>query len=452
MISYSIIQKSQLEGALRLDSEYYQPEFLDIQKKLKNLSSIKLGDISFVTDGEHGSPIFDEESGIKYFSSQFVMDGYTSTENIHYIDRRINERNRRSQLAEGDILLSIVGTIGKAAVVLNKDLPANSDRNVATIKIKDKSFLPQYIAVFLNSKLGRFQTLREIAGNVQPIIILSKIRELLIPIISIELQNKISTFYDQFLGELESSENLYYQAEQVLLKKLGLKDFELDDELYNVVNFSEVESVNRIDAEYFQPKYGKLVSKLKAQNAKELGSLVFIKKGVEPGSELYEEEGKLFIRVSNITKQGLVDGNQKYISEDLYLKLEKNYQPKEGEILLTKDATPGIAYVLKEQARGVLSGGILRLKIGGGIDAEYLALCINSLVGQMQAERDAGGSIIKHWRPEQIKNILIPILPKSTQQKIADLVHQSHKARREAKQLLEEAKQKVEELIEKEEK
>ena len=33
MITYSIIQKSQLEGAKRLDAEYYQPEyFIDFSK------------------------------------------------------------------------------------------------------------------------------------------------------------------------------------------------------------------------------------------------------------------------------------------------------------------------------------------------------------------------------------------------------------------------------------
>jgi hypothetical protein len=44
----------------------------------------------------------------------------------------------------------------------------------------------------------------------------------------------------------------------------------------------------------------------------------------------------------------------------------------------------------------------------------------------MQIERDAGGSIIAHWKPEQIKKLWVSILPKSTQRKIADLVHQSH--------------------------
>lgn len=67
----------------------------------------------------------------------------------------------------------------------------------------------------------------------------------------------------------------------------------------------------------------------------------------------------------------------------------------------------------------------------------------------MQIERDAGGSVIAHWKPEQIKKLQVSILPKSIQQEIADLVRQSHQARKKAKELLEKAKREVEELIEK---
>jgi restriction endonuclease S subunit len=75
-------------------------------------------------------------------------------------------------------------------------------------------------------------------------------------------------------------------------------------------------------------------------------------------------------------------------------------------------------------------------------------LCINSILGKFQVERDAGGSIITHWKPEQVKNLLVPILPIETQRKIAVLVRQSRETRKKAKELLETAKQKVEEAIE----
>jgi len=244
------------------------------------------------------------------------------------------------------------------------------------------------------------------------------------------------------------SELFYKQAENLLLGELGLKDFDFEKISSSIVNFSDILEARRMDAEYFQPKYEKLISKIESQNHKRLGDLVSVKKGVEIGAEQYQDEGKPFIRVSSMGKFEINDGNQKYLSEKLYEELKNNFQPQVGEILLTKDATPGIAYVLKENIEGIISGGTLRLKLKEKIEAEYLALCLNSIIGQMQAERDAGGSVIAHWKPEQIKNVVIPILPSETQQKIAELVRQSHEARKKAKELLEEAKRKVEEMIE----
>jgi restriction endonuclease S subunit len=243
--------------------------------------------------------------------------------------------------------------------------------------------------------------------------------------------------------------NLYSQAGNLLLEELGLKDFEVKDDLSYIVNLSEIKFAHRADAEYFQPKYDKLVDKIKNKNARTLGEIASMKKGIEPGAEAYQDEGQLFIRVSSLSKYGVEDKDQKYLSGELYQKLKSNHEPKVGEILLTKDATPGIAYVVKEQVEGIISSGILRLKLKEKeMENEYLALCLNSIVGQMQTERDGGGSIITHWRPEQVKSVIIPVLPKPTQQKIADLVQKSYEARSKAKQLLSEAKSKVENLIE----
>ena len=153
--------------------------------------------------------------------------------------------------------------------------------------------------------------------------------------------------------------------------------------------------------------------------------------------------------MSNLSVDGLIERDQKYIDEELHNELAKQYEPKMGELLLSKDATPGVAYVVKEPIEGIIAGGILRLTVDETrINKEYLALCINSLIGKLQIERDGGGSVIKHWRPEQIKKLTIPLLPSHTQQKVESLVQQSHEARRKAKGLLEEAKRNVEQEIE----
>ena len=447
-MTYSIIQKSQLEGASRLDAEYYQPEYLAMAKTLTSSSGLMLGEIAFITDGEHGSPAYDEDSGIKYYSGQFIEDGYLLHEGMHCIDKRIDEKNKRSRLAEGSILLSIVGTVGKAGIVQKENLPGNTDRNVATIKITNKKYSPKFITPYLLSRYGTFQTEREVAGNVQPIMILYKVRDIVIPDINTSAQIEVSELFDKYLALVRNAETLYSQAEQLLLEELGLEDTQFGEDLAYSVKFSDVKTAGRMDADYFQPKYEKLMEQVASHGGRPLGEIVSVKKGVEPGAEAYRDEGKLFIRVSSISKQGVTDKDQKYLGEKLYKELKETYQPRVGEILLTKDASPGMAYVLKEPIEGIVSGGVLRLKAKEDIGPEYIALCINSSVGQMQVERDAGGSVIAHWKPEQVKSMLIPILPKPIQQKIADLVRQSYEARKKSKELLESAKHKVEELIE----
>jgi hypothetical protein len=267
-----------------------------------------------------------------------------------------------------------------------------------------------------------------------------------------EFQMKISIIIDKSFALLKQSRYLYSQAETLLLEELGLKDLKPKYEKTYTAKLSDVFSVHRVDAEYFQPAYEEVIEKLRENNI-ELQPLrkfiLSIQRGIESGSENYRDEGKPFIRVSNLSKYGFTNRYQKYLSEELYQQLREIYEPKQGDFLLTKDATPGIAYVVKEQIEGIISSGILRLQINDSeINKEYLALCINSIVGKIQVERDCGGSVILHWKPEQVKRLQIPILPLETQQEIASLVQQSHEARKKAKELLEIAKRAVEIAIE----
>ncbi|MEH7469699.1 hypothetical protein V7195_24575, partial [Priestia megaterium] len=77
----------------------------------------------------------------------------------------------------------------------------------------------------------------------------------------------------------------------------------------------------------------------------------------------YVESGKLFIRVSNVKENAIVTGaSDKYITEELYKTL-KSYKPNARDILLTKDGTPGVCYVLENAMEGVISGGIVKMTV-----------------------------------------------------------------------------------------
>jgi hypothetical protein len=247
----------------------------------------------------------------------------------------------------------------------------------------------------------------------------------------------------------------YKKAEAMLLDELGLLKWKPKHRLSFIKNFSDTKSVDRIDAEYFQPMYEEIVKAVKSsRNQACLGDIVSIKKCIEPGSDAYRDNGIPFLRVSNLSKYGINNDNQQFLLESLYDTL-KAHQPKKGEILLSKDASPGIAYYLKDTpGKMIPSGGILRLTVKDtdSIRPEYLTLVLNSIIVQKQIERDAGGSVINHWLVDQVRNTLFPILPVSVQKPISEKVDQSFSDREQSKRLLDIAKRGVEMAIEKNEK
>lgn len=445
MITYSVIQKFQLEGAKRMDAEYYQPEYLELNKKLKNLGAVFLKNIAIETKLKF------KPKKQEFFQYIEISKVNTNTGEYEKIKIAGEEAPDRAQciVQKDNLIVSMVRPNRNAVSFVKEDIK-NLVCSSGFAVLKSYKIEPEYLFAYLKSKPMIKQLERQITATMYPAVTAEDILNAKIYLGNKKFNNEVKNKVIEAQNELKNAKSLYQQAENLLLRELKISEKDLDNQLSCIVNLSDAKDANRFDAEYFEPKYKKLISLIRANGGTNLGDLVSVKKGIEPGAESYREEGKQFIRVSSLSKYEISDSEQKYLSEELYNKLKIDYQPQKGEILLTKDASPGIVYILKENIEGIISSGILRLKLKNKeIEDEYLALCLNSIIGKMQAERDAGGSVIMHWKPEEIKNVIIPILPKPVQEKISSFVRQSFESRKRAKQLLEEAKIKVESLIEK---
>lgn len=443
MITFSIIQKSQLEGAERLDAEYYQPEYLKKSRKLKQHGFVPLQSIAYITDGEHGSPIWDEKSGIKYFSAQHVKEGLIDDVDTKTISEIINSRNKRSQLAYGDILLSTVGTIGMAGLVRQHNLPANIDRHVARIVLKENTLDPEFLVAFLNSSYGRFQSFRESTGNVQLNLFIEKINTLLVPKNN---EPSISSLVKSAFQLTNDSVSLYQQAEELLLKELGLMDFQEENELSYVVNFPEVQNANRVDADYFQPKYNILDSKIKKYGARRLTEIVQnVPARFSPKADKYYK----YVELSNISSSnGIIDGFDEVLGKDAPSRAKRVLEAGDVIVSSVEGSLDKVAIVSEDQNNYLASTGFFQLR-SAEILSETLLIIAKSTVMQWQMKKYCAGTILTAVPNESLEKMLIPVLPMEKQKQIADLVKKSHDARKKSKELLEEAKRKVEEMIEK---
>lgn len=204
----------------------------------------------------------------------------------------------------------------------------------------------------------------------------------------------------------------------------------------------------RMDAEFYQQKYDDLFYRLNCFPCKKLGDIVNFTKSIEPGSDSYSDEGIPFVRVSDITRYGITKPEIK-LPYNLTDNIEDLFT-KKGTILLSKDGSIGIAYKVEESNPFITSSALLHLHVlnENEIDPDYLTLVLNSKIVQMQAERDAGGSIIQHWKPSEIFNVIIPVLDKNIQNSISNKIKKSFEFRKKSQKMLEQAIYLVETAIE----
>ena len=437
----------------RIDSEYYYKRFIEVDKVTRRKRHQKISEFATVTDGEHGSPDLDEDSGIIYLSGQNVKDNFIDLSNIQYCSERLHKKNLRSSVKVGNVLMSIVGTVGKATVVY-EEFTGNTDRNVATIKDINSDFSPYFISTFLNSYYGISQTERLSTGNVQPLLNLLQVKSILIPSLEqkfqIEIKNVVKTAH--FLKSRSSY--FYQQAEDLLLSELNLKDWQPTKETIAIKSFKEsFLSSSRLDAEYYQPKYDQAEKAIKncgfpTQN---LGSLI---EPIQNGFDYreYTEEGTPYIRVGDV-KNGQINIESTVKIPISMADVDKPVGLQIGDILFTRKGSFGNSAVVTElEVNGIISSEIMLVRLTSiskqTILPEYVSLFLNSQFGYLQVERRVHGVAYYSISQPDLANLLIPILPKSQQENIVEKIKSSFLLKLKSKQLLEIAKIGVEKAIE----
>jgi restriction endonuclease S subunit len=158
-----------------------------------------------------------------------------------------------------------------------------------------------------------------------------------------------------------------------------------------------------------------------------------------------------YIRGTDLKNGTINTDDLAYISPEDQIEIKK---AKEGDVVVTRVGTIGLsARIPKECEGGTISDNLIRLRFDQQkLSSYYLALFLGSLLGVNLMIKNSRGSVQQRLNQETLKEVIIPLLPLSTQQKIASLVQQSHEARKKAKELLEVAKKAVEIAIEKSEK
>ena len=389
---------------------------------------------------------------IKFIKTDNLRDNDIKFPFSHYLSALGNSEIKRTELQENDIITTIIGAtydvIARSCIIRKEILPANINQNIAHIRPDKEKIVPEYLNVYLNSKYGKMY-LEYLSRQMEQVNLnCEEVGNVLVPLFSTSFQQHIESIVKYAHINITKSKSLYSEAEDLLLIELGLKGWQPNNKPVNIKQLKESYlKSGRLDAEHYMVKYDELEALIKSVSYKTIAEIQqFNARGVQPD---YIQGGEVsVVNSKHILEHGLDYDNFEHTTT-AFLNSHNRARIEYGDILIyTTGANIGRTQVYLKEEPAVASNHVNILRVQD-VNPIYLALVLNSQVGRLQTEKLCTGSAQAELYPDDIEKFIVPILPKTTQQTIAEYVQKSISLRNEAKQLLDEAKIMVEKEIEK---
>ena len=209
-----------------------------------------------VRDGTHDTPK-QTETGYKLLTSKHIKNGQITPVDAYYISEEDYKKiNARSLVEQWDVIMSMIGTVGEAAVVRNQ--PNYAIKNVALFKCAGSELKGKWLAYYLSSPDAQGHMSGNQKGSSQQFLSLKQLRSLQIPITDEPYMLKvvdILSAYDDSIENNQKQIKLLEEAAQRLYKEWfvdlrfpGHENTKITDgvpEGWRMAVLSEIASVNK---------------------------------------------------------------------------------------------------------------------------------------------------------------------------------------------------------------
>jgi hypothetical protein len=341
----------------------------------------------------------------------------------------------------GDIILTKGGSVARIGLV-TKEAAACRDLifiNSSTLPETEQVFLYLYFQTdFCNRWL-----IRSSSQTAQPHLTITLVRNLPIFTASDTFKQQCVKMVEKSYKQRNESISTNKQAEQTLLRALGLENWQPPEPLTYTRRASEAFAAGRLDAQFFDPRVDDLLDSIgKSFSLITLSDTGEVLKGI---TVPYHQDGTI-----PIIRSGDLKDIQDEISFLRTLPTEQIFDLQAGDVLISSIGFGSIGKVQvfdKPGRYGTVSEvTVVRQQT---LNPYYLMSFLRSFAGQDQFERFITGATGQlHLYPKDVGKIMVPLLPKDIQNKFESFALEATAARRQAHALLDAAKRAVEIAIE----
>ncbi|MHB8927069.1 MAG: restriction endonuclease subunit S [Bacillota bacterium] len=445
MAVWSSVVTSKLTEDLRLDAEYYRPEYLAQDTAVGGVAHEPLANLAGVSDGNHVSIAESfSDQGVRYLRGQDLSDFFINDKDPKYVPEPTYRSLRRSHMKPGDVLVGIVATIGTVSLVTDR-----FDKLTGNCKIgilRPRSIEPEYLAVYLASAVGQREIRRRVRGTVQTGIVLPDLKNLPIAILSDEIRNAVMDDVVAAMGLRNKAQTRYAEAEALMESALGFGGLDLSQKLFYQRSYGDAQAFDRLDAEYFQPAKKVVLDALEGVSGTAIGAIYQVARQVW----MPAKKGGLVRNYDlSAARQPFLDDTVLPVSPDEVDSAKVKLRP--GDLVVSR-----LRSYLKEIAVVTDTGNIpmvgstefivLRSK-AHSVSPEVLGVYLRSPYVQTVLRWCQDGSNHPRFDQKELLSLRIPDAVLGVQDAIDDCIQTSIAAHRESRRRLNQAKKTVEDAI-----
>ena len=447
-VAFTVRLNTVLRNNLRLNATYYSTEVYKALHILEK-SGYPLEKLGNVVKEVFHLPRFkrtfveDERMGWPYLAPiDLVM--------VRPIRRRFILRDvkepERFFVKKGWLLITCSGAVGRVIYVTKRLEEYFITHDIIRV-ICGSKVLPGYLCAYLSSWIGNVLLTKDEYGMAVRHIEPEHVREIPVPILPSDVQWEIHEMivraWEMRDKAIELEDKAVYLVEKKVLK---LEEQEhVKPSLSFFITLSDILQRDelRLDVTYHSAEATWATAVLKRcgypiKRLKELSLRIFnpppLKRYIVIGEE---NVGEPYLPPAEVLK---LRPTMKRVIAQKIPKVEEWYV-REGWILITQSGIPGIPILVTSRLRGVIvSQNMIRVIPKSEIVMPgYLCAYLMSRVGSILLTRGQFGITVRHLRPRQVGQVLVPIPPKDIQREIHGLVVEAWRLREEANRLEDEA-------------
>lgn len=182
--------KNSFASTGRLDAEYYQPKFEDLEKTIKNNSAYFKQIAEIQSYNSRGlQPEYFELGTLDVINSKHILDDHLDYDNFEKTSEESWGLNSKAHVFENDILIYTTGANIGRTNIYQMDKKALASNHVNILRINDED--PYYVSFVMNSFIGRMQTDKLSAGSAQAELYPKDIDQFIIPFVDKKIQVEI---------------------------------------------------------------------------------------------------------------------------------------------------------------------------------------------------------------------------------------------------------------------